>query len=52
VSLCALDEDDICVGCHRSGQEISHWGNYSNAEKRKVIARASERARANNPFAL
>lgn len=52
VSLCALDEDDICVGCHRSGQEISHWGSYSNAEKRKVITRASERARANNPFAL
>lgn len=52
VSVCALDEDDICAGCYRSGQEISRWGNYSNAEKREVLALASVRARANNPFAL
>ena len=23
VSLCALDIDDVCMGCQRTGQEIS-----------------------------
>lgn len=36
VSICALGEGDICVACHRSGEEISRWGRMSNAEKRAV----------------
>ncbi len=51
VSVCALDEDDVCVGCFRTGNEISHWGNYSNDERREVLALSAERAKANNPFA-
>ncbi|MEX1032521.1 MAG: DUF1289 domain-containing protein, partial [Cellvibrionaceae bacterium] len=26
ISICLLDEEDICVGCYRSGSEISRWG--------------------------
>jgi len=39
VSICALDEDDICVGCFRTGGEISIWGLLSNDEKREVFRR-------------
>lgn len=46
VSVCALDEDDICVGCYRSGVEISRWGEMSAAEKRDVIAQVKEREKA------
>ncbi len=52
VSVCALDENDICVGCYRTGNEISHWGAMDNERRREVIKLSVERARANNPFAL
>lgn len=26
VSLCKLDDDDICTGCFRSADEITDWG--------------------------
>jgi predicted Fe-S protein YdhL (DUF1289 family) len=44
VSICALDDEDICVGCFRSGREISDWGKLSDDEKRAVLARCAERA--------
>jgi predicted Fe-S protein YdhL (DUF1289 family) len=43
VSICALDENDVCVGCYRSGEEISRWGRYSDDERRAV--RQTEAAR-------
>lgn len=45
VSVCALDAEDICVGCYRSGAEITLWTSLDNAAKREVIRRAAERAR-------
>lgn len=44
VSICALDDEDICVGCFRSGREISDWGKLTDTEKRAVLARCAERA--------
>lgn len=46
VSICALDEQDICVGCYRSVDEIMHWGRYSDDERRQVLQRVAERERA------
>ena len=46
VSICALDGNDICIGCFRSGREISDWGKYSDDEKRAVLRRCAERAAA------
>ena len=45
VSLCALDINDICMGCQRSGQEISYWGRMTNEERRQVLDKAHTRAR-------
>ncbi|EIK54142.1 Fe-S protein [Stutzerimonas stutzeri TS44] len=47
VSLCALDEDDVCVGCQRSVDEIRRWGLMNNDERRQVLRQCAERARAN-----
>tara|TARA_B100001750_G_scaffold213941_1_gene196774 strand:+ start:562 stop:753 length:192 start_codon:yes stop_codon:yes gene_type:complete len=47
VSVCALDEDDICTGCQRSIDEISRWGRMGNPERRQVLLRCHERARQN-----
>lgn len=46
ISVCALDEEDVCMGCYRSMEEIARWSEYSEDEKREVIVRCSERCRA------
>lgn len=46
VSICALNEDDICTGCQRSIDEIRRWSRMSNPERRQVLLRCHERARA------
>lgn len=45
VSLCALDDDDICVGCQRTAAEITRWSRMTNDERREVLLRCHERAR-------
>ncbi|HBS41778.1 MAG TPA: DUF1289 domain-containing protein [Oceanospirillales bacterium] len=46
VSICALDDNNICLGCYRSGEEISRWGELSEDEKRAVMQNVGERERA------
>lgn len=43
VSICALDENDVCVGCFRTGGEISIWGLLSDAERDEVYRRIALR---------
>ena len=50
VHVCALDDEDICIGCQRSAGEISRWGRMDNRERRAVLARCLERARARGVF--
>ena len=50
VHVCALDEDDICIGCQRNVAEITHWGRMDNAERRQVLLRCAERTRAQGQF--
>lgn len=45
VSICALDEADICLGCQRTVEEITRWSRMDNAERRVVLGRCHERAR-------
>ncbi len=46
VSICALDENDVCVGCFRTGSEITDWFMATNDEKRGILRAASERRTA------
>lgn len=43
VSICALDGDDICVGCFRTGMEISQWGRLSTDQRQRIVERAAQR---------
>ncbi|MBB3061795.1 DUF1289 domain-containing protein [Microbulbifer rhizosphaerae] len=45
ISVCALNSDDICEGCFRSGREISRWGVMCDDERRQVLHSCTERAR-------
>ncbi|WVM87817.1 DUF1289 domain-containing protein [Halopseudomonas pachastrellae] len=46
VSICALDDNDICTGCQRSGMEIATWGRMNDDQRREVLARCQTRARS------
>lgn len=52
ISICVLDDDDICQGCFRSAQEITDWFMASADEKRAVLERAKERRDDGTTFKL
>ncbi len=52
ISICAMNEDDVCIGCYRTAAEIREWMLMDDEEKLEVLQKSSERARKNNPFAL
>ena len=43
VSICVLDDNDICVGCFRSGDEITDWGMLDDQGKLEVLEKCSQR---------
>ena len=52
VSICVLDDDDICMGCYRSAVEITEWFMSSADEKRAILLLARERFESGNPIKL
>ena len=43
VNVCALDADDVCIGCFRSMDEIAGWGLLSDEQKQAVLVKADHR---------
>jgi uncharacterized protein len=43
ISICVLDDDDICMGCYRSAEEITDWFMASDEQKNEVLRKARER---------
>jgi predicted Fe-S protein YdhL (DUF1289 family) len=43
ISVCYLDEQEICQGCFRSASEIGDWLMVDARVKREILARAKER---------
>jgi predicted Fe-S protein YdhL (DUF1289 family) len=52
VSVCALDENDVCMGCYRTASEITDWFLATPAEKHAILRAAGERRRADSPIRL
>ena len=50
VAICALDENDVCIGCYRTGQEITDWGEMDNEKKRAVLKKVAQREQATGNF--
>jgi predicted Fe-S protein YdhL (DUF1289 family) len=46
IGVCALDEQDICTGCQRSGSEITQWTRMSESGRREVLSLCHARARS------
>jgi predicted Fe-S protein YdhL (DUF1289 family) len=43
MGVCALDENDLCIACRRSGMEIAEWGVLTNDQRREVIKKIERR---------
>lgn len=52
ISVCLLDEGDICVGCYRSADEITDWFMANAKGKREILKRARERREAASAIRL
>jgi len=52
VSVCFLDENDICEGCYRSAQEITDWTSYDNQQKKLVLEQGQIRFKEKNKHLL
>lgn len=50
VSICALDDNDVCLGCFRTAAEITVWGRLSDEDKRTVLEQVAQRERASFNF--
>jgi predicted Fe-S protein YdhL (DUF1289 family) len=46
VHVCALDDEDVCIGCQRTVAEITRWSLMDNNERRAVLVQCHERAKA------
>jgi predicted Fe-S protein YdhL (DUF1289 family) len=51
IRICTLDRDGICLGCHRSIDEIARWSSMSVTEREQVLE-AVEQRRRTRPGAL
>jgi len=52
ISVCLMDDNDICVGCHRSSAEITDWFMASAQRKREILDRCRERLEASSTIRL
>lgn len=51
VSICVLNDEDVCTGCYRTVDEIREWLLMNDQERLEVLEKCAQRGRVNNPFA-
>ena len=44
ISLCRLDDQDICKGCYRTSEEIQTWVYLDDDQRQHVIDKCQQRA--------
>jgi predicted Fe-S protein YdhL (DUF1289 family) len=52
ISVCLLDDKDICTGCFRSADEITDWFMATADQKRDMLRRARERMESSTTIRL
>lgn len=43
ISICVLDEKEVCQGCYRTLEEIGQWSHCDEEAKQVIVAHALER---------
>ena len=50
VKICVVNPDSrLCIGCHRSMDEIRDWSRLSDSQRQEIMATLPERAKASKP---
>jgi predicted Fe-S protein YdhL (DUF1289 family) len=49
-STCTLNDEDVCLGCYRTADEIRRWSVLDNDQRLDVLIASGERNRKVNPF--
>lgn len=49
IRICTLDDDDVCVGCLRSLDEICRWPDADLEERHEILDAMSERSKTKTP---
>lgn len=52
ISVCVLNDENICEGCYRSAQEITDWSVLDNQQKRVVLLKTKQRFQRLNKHQL
>mgnify|MGYP000281866250 CR=1 FL=1 len=52
ISICVLDDEDICQGCFRSAQEITDWFMETPEAKLEILEKAIARRKASSHIRL
>ena len=48
ISVCTLDEEDVCVGCYRTLDEITGWMAMDREQRLDCLKRCNERSQTRN----
>jgi len=43
IEVCALNDQDICIGCYRTANEIIEWFSAPKERKREILASVDQR---------
>lgn len=49
-SICSLNDEDVCLGCYRTANEIRNWSGLNNDQRLDVLIACGERNSKVNPF--
>ena len=52
ISVCALDENDVCMGCYRTAEEVTEWFTATPEQKQRILQRAAQRRDDDSPVRL
>ncbi|WP_296184576.1 DUF1289 domain-containing protein [Pseudomonas sp. UBA1879] len=43
ISVCRLDEQKVCTGCHRHVEDIREWRAATDERRREIVRQADQR---------
>ncbi len=52
ISVCMINAvDERCYGCYRTLEEIANWANFTDQQRRNIMAQLDQRRAAHDPDA-
>jgi predicted Fe-S protein YdhL (DUF1289 family) len=48
ISVCAIDDSEICIGCYRTLDEIQEWSSASRERKQQILKKSNIRREIEN----